>query len=265
MPVIVLALHKTNVLIATGGRWLRDGKSSAEQAKIAEDQRSTKGTAEEATKDILTRLPANCLMKPVVKRDGHYTTRFITKASPHPPGFIKGTYPDPDHPKEGAKAAADREFQEETFTVIDGRRLTEVSINSQIYKLVLTDDEADKVIKNWKAQYDNGIGELVDLKWVPIADVLANHEKDAETYNPESRKAIPYLKRYKGGVRVFSRGMNKMVKTRSMTRRAKTARKQKSHCVGIKRSAVCKRTDGCKYASGTKRRFCRTAKNRKHH
>jgi hypothetical protein len=52
-----------------------------------------------------------------------------------------------------------------------------------------------------------------------------------------------------------------MVKTRSMTRRA---RKGKSHCVGIKRSAVCKRTEGCKYASGTKRRFCRKSRNRKH-
>ncbi len=56
-----------------------------------------------------------------------------------------------------------------------------------------------------------------------------------------------------------------MVKTRSMTRRAKASRKHKSHCAGVKRSAVCKRTEGCKYASGTKRRFCRTAKNRKHH
>jgi hypothetical protein len=41
-------------------------------------------------------------------------------------------------------------------------------------------------------------------------------------------------------------------------------RRAKSHCVGIKRSAVCKRTQGCKQASGPKRRFCRTSKNRKH-
>jgi hypothetical protein len=60
----------------------------------------------------------------------------------------------------------------------------------------------------------------------------------------------------------FSASLNKMVKTRSMTRRA--ARRAKSHCVGVKRSAVCKRTEGCKYASGPKRRFCRTSKNRKH-
>ena len=39
-------------------------------------------------------------------------------------------------------------------------------------------------------------------------------------------------------------------------------RRAKSHCVGIKRAA-CKRTQGCKQASGPKRRFCRTAKNRK--
>ena len=39
------------------------------------------------------------------------------------------------------------------------------------------------------------------------------------------------------------------------------SRRNKSGCTKIKRSAVCKRTEGCSYASGTKRRFCRKAKN----
>ena len=39
------------------------------------------------------------------------------------------------------------------------------------------------------------------------------------------------------------------------------SRRNKSGCTKIKRSAVCKRTEGCKYASGTKRSFCRKAKN----
>jgi hypothetical protein len=52
-----------------------------------------------------------------------------------------------------------------------------------------------------------------------------------------------------------------MATTRSMTLRK--TRRAKSHCVGIKRSAVCKRTQGCKQASGPKRRFCRTSKNRR--
>jgi hypothetical protein len=261
MPVIVLALHEGKVLIATGAGWHMDGKSDAQKKKIAEDQRSTADSATAATKDIKTRLPKDCIMKPVVKKDDYYTTKFIDTKSPHPPGFIKGTFPDSDHPKEKAKAAAAREFTEETFTDLKVDRLSEVSLGTQIYKVVLTDEEARAVIANWKRHFSDDIGELINLKWVPIADVL-EHPDD---YNIQSREAFRYLKKYKGGRRVFSRGLNKMVKTRSMTARAKTARKHKSHCVGIKRSAVCKRTDGCKYASGTKRRFCRTAKNRKLH
>ena len=54
-----------------------------------------------------------------------------------------------------------------------------------------------------------------------------------------------------------------------MTTRSKTAKKviyrrrvKNSTCRKVKRSAVCKRTSGCKYASGTKRHYCRKSKNR---
>lgn len=39
--------------------------------------------------------------------------------------------------------------------------------------------------------------------------------------------------------------------------------KKKSICRGIRRSAVCKRTNKCTYAKGKKRSFCRTRKNKK--
>ena len=45
-------------------------------------------------------------------------------------------------------------------------------------------------------------------------------------------------------------------------RRLTTYRKRlaKSHCRTL-RGRTCKKTKGCKYASGTKRRFCRKTKN----
>jgi len=260
MPVIVLALHDKKVLIATGAGWLMNGKSHAEQGRIAEAQRSEAGTESAAEKDIRTRLPKNCMMRPLVwkEKEGYYTTKFVNKSDPNPPGFIKGTFPDKEFPKEGPKEAAAREFEEETFTKIPVGRFSEVSLQTQVYKVILTDGEAHSVIANWKRHYDKDIGELIDLKWVPIADVLANRDD----YNSQSQHVFHRLEKYKGGNRVFSGGESKMAKTRSMTRRA--TRRAKSHCVGIKRSAVCKRTQGCKQAAGPKRRFCRTAKNRKH-
>lgn len=260
MPVIVIALHDKKVLIATGAGWLMNGKSTSEKAAIAEAQRSDAATEAAAEREIHARLPKNCMMKPVVwkERDGYYTTKFVDKSSPNPPGFIKGTFPDREYPGEKPKDAAAREFEEETFTKFPVGRFSEVSFGTQVYKITLTDSEAQSVIANWKRHYSKDVGELIDLKWVPIADVLDNRED----YNPQSREVFSRLEKYKGGGRVFSGGESKMATTRSMTRRK--TRRAKSHCVGIKRSAVCKRTQGCKQAAGPKRRFCRTAKNRKH-
>lgn len=52
--------------------------------------------------------------------------------------------------------------------------------------------------------------------------------------------------------------------TRSKTAKLRIYRNRvkASRCRTVKRSAVCKRTAGCRYASGTKRRFCRKSKNR---
>ena len=56
------------------------------------------------------------------------------------------------------------------------------------------------------------------------------------------------------------------MKTRSATRKRSDKRKvyrsriKKSKCRRLG-PATCRRTDGCKYARGTKRRFCRKSKN----
>lgn len=48
----------------------------------------------------------------------------------------------------------------------------------------------------------------------------------------------------------------------SKTQRRSSGKKTKSGCNAIKRSAVCKRKPSCTYVRGTKRRYCRTSKNR---
>lgn len=55
--------------------------------------------------------------------------------------------------------------------------------------------------------------------------------------------------------------MPMMTRSKSAKMAVYRARVRNSTCRKIKRSAVCKRTTGCKYASGSKRRFCRKSKN----
>jgi predicted NUDIX family NTP pyrophosphohydrolase len=266
MPVIIFALNQGRVLLGSGGRWYKDGKSTEERKKIREMQSTTAVTQDDAVADLISTAPPGMRVSPLVKEGNVYYTKFIDPSKGgNPWGFIKGTFPDDNHSGESPEAAARREFYEETSTELT-EPLTLLSMpksldDPYIYKVDLDDEKAKAVIENWRQKTREMFGELVNLEWVPIENVTTN-------LNPESNAALPLLPGWRqggGSRRVFSHGMNKMVKTRSMTARAKTARKHKSHCVGIKRSAVCKRTDGCKYASGTKRRFCRTAKNRKLH
>ena len=252
--VFAFIRHGKKVLLGAGAQWVMDDTPEDKKDDLAEAQRSQKKPEAEAEADILTRVPPDAIMKPVVKRTKYYTGKFIStkKADRFPIGFIKG---DKETTDSSSDAAIAREVEEEVFTHFPPSRFTKVHPN--VYILDVDDAEATAIYTNWHAKFTRKIGELVKLKWVDIDKI------DSKQLNPESQKVLKHLPAPGGGSRVFSRRMNKMVKTRSMTRRA--ARRAKSHCVGIKRSAVCKRTDGCKYASGTKRRFCRTAKNRKHH
>ncbi len=52
-------------------------------------------------------------------------------------------------------------------------------------------------------------------------------------------------------------------KPRSSAKRSYRKRVKESRCRKIKRSAVCKRTPGCKHAKGRKRSFCRKSRNTK--
>ena len=265
MPVIVFALNRGRVLLASGGKWYKDDKSSEERMKIRDMQNTGATDPGDAIADLIATAPPGVRVTPVVKDGDVYVTKFVDPSKGgNPWGFIKGTFPDTAYPDETPEEAARREFEEETATPLT-ETLTLLNKpktlkDPHIYRVDLGDEKAEAVIKNWRAKTREMYGELVNLEWVPI-------KKIREDLNRESNAALPLLPGWTSGGgsrRVFSGGENKMVKTRSMTRRAKASRKTKSHCVGIKRSAVCKRTQGCKQAAGPKRRFCRTAKNRKH-
>jgi 8-oxo-dGTP pyrophosphatase MutT (NUDIX family) len=262
MPVIVFALNRGRVLLASGGKWYKDGKSLEERKKIRELQSTGATDPGSAIADLIATAPPGVRVTPLAKKDDQYVTKFIDPSKGgNPWGFIKGTFPDTDYPDESPEEAVRREFEEETSTPLT-EPLTPIPKAPNVFQVDLNDEKADAVIRNWRKAAREGYGELVNLEWVPIKDVQDN-------LNEESNAVLPLLPGWKprGGpsaARVFSGGESKMVKTRSMTRRAKASRKTKSHCVGIKRSAVCKRTQGCKQAAGPKRRFCRTAKNRKH-
>lgn len=251
--VFAFIRHGKKVLLGAGAQWLLDVTPKDEQDELAESQRSYETTKADAEDDIRGRMPGDAIMKPLVKKTKYYTTKFIStkKKDRFPIGFIKG---DKESSDTSGEAAIAREVEEETFTRFPASRFN--AIHPNVYTLDVDDAEATAIYANWQSHYTRKIGELVKLKWVDIDKV------DEKQLNPESKRVLKYLPAPGGGSsRVFSGGESKMVKTRSQTRRA---RRGKSHCVGIKRSAVCKRTEGCKYASGTKRRFCRTSKNRKH-
>jgi len=252
MPkAIALILHDNKVLLGSSGKWLMDVTRKDKKDELAKKQRSYETDKAKAEAEILKRLPAGVHMKPIVKKPTYYTTKFLKTSPPNKQGFIKGEI----EKGESGEVAIAREVEEETFTKFPASRFKKVDTN--IFTLELTDAEAKDIVQNWRAHFTKKIGELVALKWEPIKGL-----KEADV-NSDSTTAFSHLPKPGGGdVRVFSGGQNKMATTRSMTRRK--TRRAKSHCVGIKRSAVCKRTQGCKQAAGPKRRFCRTAKNRKH-
>lgn len=190
---IALVVHKDKVLLGSGGKWLIDSVPQDQKADMANKQRSTAPTATAATAEILSNLPPGTLMKPVVKKGTYFSTKFLSKSNPNPPGFLKGEM----EAGETAKDAIVREFEEETFTKLPPSRFTEVAPN--VFKVVVTDAEAAQILSNWKAQFDLGIGELVSLQWVPIKD-LSN-----QVLNRESQASVRYL----GGRRTRRRSHKK--------------------------------------------------------
>jgi len=197
MPkAIALVVHKDKVLLGEGGKWLMDFTPKSKRDELAEKQRSTAKTTTEAMVEILSRLPAGSIMKPVVNKGAYYSTKFVRKADPNPPGFLKGDI----EAGESAKDAIVREVEEETFTKLPASRFTEV--HTHIFKIELTDTEAKDIVANWKRQFDAGIGELVSLHWAEIKNIPRYH------LNKESQSAVQYLPK-SGGRRTRRRMFQK--------------------------------------------------------
>lgn len=208
MSVIVLAVHGDEVLLARGARWYMDKRPASEQPVIAELQRSRKPTLKEAEDEIRGRignhplLPDTLMMRPLVKKPKYFTTKFVDTTDTFPEGFIKGTFPDSDYPGELPQSAAAREFEEETGVSFPVTRF--IPLSAGIFRIKLTDDEFNQVLSTYAARRANKIGEIVSLRPVKISAV------DPATLNPESRVAVPDLR--KSGGRRRRRTRRRMLK-----------------------------------------------------
>jgi hypothetical protein len=218
MPVIVLAVHGDEVLLARGARWYMDKRPASEQPVIAELQRSRKPTLKEAEDEIRGRignhplLPDTLMMRPLVKKPKYFTTKFVDTTDTFPEGFIKGTFPDSDYPGESPQSAAAREFEEETGVSFPDTRFQSLSSTPMIFRIKLTDDEFSQVVSTYAARRANKIGEIVSLRPVKISAV------DATQLNPESRVAVSYL--------TVSGGRRRRRTRRRMLKNPKTLKKR---------------------------------------
>ena len=213
MSAIVFAVDNTGkkVLIAQGGKWYMDRPGS----NVAAAQRSYKGTYAEALDDILTRTPADALVRlPLDQKSDaagkkYFTTKFIDKVNRNPPGFVKGGI----ERGEAAAAAAAREFREETFTDIPEGRFNQVGTvgGNTVFRVDLDAAESAQVIANWKQNYDAQRGELVDLQWVPRGNLGA--------LNPESAAAAPLLAGLPGGKRRKTRRSRMLKNPKTLKKR----------------------------------------------
>lgn len=185
MPVIVLAINGRDVLIAQAGKWLTDtDKSVFDLQKIMGFPNTPDGKIQ-ATQEAVRRAER---LGPDVKftplewktEPDRYSTRFVKPG--YPPGFLKGTYPDPKYPNESPMEAAIREVREETKFDITPYRIV-----PKTDTVFLVEIPKEGILQSWRAMGREG--ELVDLRWEPISDI----RKDIRLLNPESQAAVQHL------------------------------------------------------------------------
>jgi hypothetical protein len=245
MPVVVLAVSGRDVLICQSGKFLADKpwiENIYDLQRLDEvsanntEKRPVQNTSNDkklATVEFLKRAEQltnilhnkelisyidnvrvngvewkNASIQNGKQLKNRYTTRFLYSANP--PGFIKGTFPDPAYPGETPQQAGAREFFEETGTRIDIVRFEQ--IQPTIFMLRMSSKEAEQIIPTWRAL---PVGELTELRWEPILEII----KDTNSLNSESRLAARFLPPVGGRKKTIRRKKLKQPKKKGTLKR----------------------------------------------
>ena len=183
MPtVVILAVNNGDVLCARGGKWM----NLYAKQKIEDLREDQKDEAIRRFRAIATELGRNVKFTPPVwKKDpNRWSTRFV--GAPNPIGFVKGTFPDSEHPGETPVQAAQREFAEETGYALPVERFEELS--KYIFLVQVDNTERDAILQAWTAM--GNMGELVSLEWRRIGALVTRD------FNTPSQEALPHLAVY---------------------------------------------------------------------
>lgn len=253
MVVAIFAISGTDVLIAQGGEYLTDKTTIGIDMNMVRDlQRVTTvqnrpvqnteadkqlardifvSRARDLTNSLRTNggilgtdkvkansvtwkeaQPANAAKK-ILALPGRFVTRFIVPI--HPPGFVKGTYPDPAYPGETPQQAAAREFQEETGVSLPVSSFMPNPQNPTIFRLSVSPAQKDQIVRTWSAMDQQNLGELFELRWEPISDIYADRTK----LNNDSKAIIEFLPSGAGKRSTIRRKTSKRSKRKGTSKR----------------------------------------------
>ena len=197
MPVIVLATSGRDVLIAQGGKWLTDMDKTVYELQRITGVPNTprRRNATEVATERAQQLGEEVKFTPLEWKTSpdRFSTRFVGPGNP--PGFLKGTYPDPKFPDESPVEAAIREVKEETGFDIRPYRI--VPKTDTIFQVEIP---KEGILQSWRAMGRQG--ELIDLRGEPISDI----RKGIRLLNSESQAAVQYLPKVAGTRRRRRRG-----------------------------------------------------------